>query len=57
MASISIPIDSSYLLVKGIEDWIAHLLPIHDGPNDPSENFLRMKDLETGAEFLIRRTK
>lgn len=50
------------LLVNGIEEWINRLSPICADPApDPygldMQPLLRMKDVDTGAEFAIRREK
>ncbi len=40
------------LLVDGIEDWIVKLVPI--GPAT-DEGLLRLKDVTTGAIFMVKR--
>lgn len=42
-----------YLMVKDIENWIQQLLPMCS----VNDCFLQMKDVDTGAVFLIKRIK
>lgn len=42
------------VLVEGLHDWIEKLQEISYNPKD---GFYRLKDNETGAEFLVKRVK